>query len=233
VQPGDLFIVDETSMTNTADLAKITDLVRAGGGKLVFTGDDHQLDAIGAGGLLELLVTDNGAHQLREIRRFTADWEGPASARLRTGDPTVLTEYDDRGRIHGGTVEQMQRAAVRGYLTDHLPGLDSLLIVGTNATAAQLAASIRDELIDLGHVDPTPLGRLRDGTQVSAGDLVQARRNDPSTPSPAMAPPPVGGGGSPTERPTRCCTAPRTGDWWCSAATAPSPASRSATWPRM
>jgi hypothetical protein len=182
VQPGDLFIVDETSMTNTADLARITDLVRAGGGKLVFTGDDHQLDAIGAGGLLELLVIDNGAHRLREIRRFTADWEGPASARLRTGDPTVLTEYDDRGRLLGGTVEQMHVAAVRGYLTDHLSGLDSLLIVATNNDAAQLAASIRDELIDLGRVDPTPLGRLRDGTQVSAGDLVQARRNDPTIP---------------------------------------------------
>ena len=38
---GDLFIVDEAAMTATAELDRITELVRAGGGKLVFTGDHH------------------------------------------------------------------------------------------------------------------------------------------------------------------------------------------------
>jgi hypothetical protein len=179
---GDLSIVDEASMSSTVELDRITELVRAGGGKLVFSGDHHQLGSVGAGGLLELLAADNGAFELAQIHRFTAGWEGPASARLRTGDVTVLAEYEDRGRLQGGTVEQMHTAAVRGYLADTLSGYESLLIVGTNAEAARLSVSIREELITLGRVDPAALGRLRDGSPVSAGDLVQARRNDRTIP---------------------------------------------------
>jgi hypothetical protein len=103
---GDLFIVDEAAMTATAELDRITELVRAGGGKLVFTDDHRQLGSVGAGGVLELLAADNGAFELAQIHRFTAGWEGPASARLRTGDVTVLAEYEDRGRLQGGSVPQ-------------------------------------------------------------------------------------------------------------------------------
>jgi conjugative relaxase-like TrwC/TraI family protein len=179
---GDLFVVDEASMSSTRELNRIAELVRCGGGKLVFTGDHRQLGAVGAGGLLELLVVDNGAFELEEIHRFTAGWEGPASARLRAGDVSVLPEYEDRARLVGGTVEEMHAAAVRGYLADTVSGLESVLIVGTNAEAARLSTAIREQLIACGRVDATTLGSLRDGCAVSAGDLVQARRNDRSTP---------------------------------------------------
>ncbi len=182
VRAGDLFVIDEVSMTSTVELDRIVEIVRRGGGKVVFTGDPYQLAAIGAGGLLALLVADNGAFELHDIRRFDAGWEGPASAGLRVGDVSVLAEYEDRGRLQGGTVEDMAAAAVRGYLADIVTGRESLLIVGTNQQAAELNRSIRRELITLGRVDPAPLAQLRDGTQVSAGDLVQARRNDSHIP---------------------------------------------------
>ncbi|MDT7617907.1 MAG: hypothetical protein QOF00_5354, partial [Pseudonocardiales bacterium] len=178
----DLFVIDEVSMTSTAELDRIVEVVRRGGGKVVFTGDPYQLAAIGPGGLLGLLVADSGAFELQEIRRFDAAWEGPASARLRLGDSSVLAEYEDRGRLHGGTVEDMTAVAVRGYLADTVAGRESLLIVGTNQDASELNRSVRRELIALGRVDPAPLARLRDGTEVSAGDLVQARRNDRTVP---------------------------------------------------
>jgi hypothetical protein len=182
VRAGDLFVIDEVSMTSTAELDRVVEIVRRGGGKVVFTGDPYQLAAIGPGGLLGLLVADNGAFALEEIRRFDAGWEGPASARLRLGEVSVLGEYEDRGRLHGGTVEDMQTAAVRGYLADTVAGRESLLIVGTNQDASELSRVIRRELITLGRVEAVPLARLRDGTVVSAGDLVQARRNDSRIP---------------------------------------------------
>ncbi len=182
VSPGDMFVIDEVSMTSTVELDRIVEIVRRGGGKIVFTGDPHQLAAIGPGGLLRLLVADNGAFELQEIRRFDAGWEGPVSARLRLGDVSVLGEYEDRGRLHGGTVDNMCAAAVCGYLADTVAGRESLLIVGTNQDAAELSQSIRRELIALGRVDPAPRAQLRDGARVSAGDLVQARRNDARIP---------------------------------------------------
>jgi ATP-dependent exoDNAse (exonuclease V), alpha subunit - helicase superfamily I member len=143
VRRGDLFVIDEAGMSSTAELAQITAIVAAGGGKIVYTGDPHQLTSVGSGGMLALLAADNGAHELAQVHRFANDWERAASLRLRAGDTSVIAEYEDRGRLHGGTKDEMQAAAVRGYLADTLAGKESLLIVGSNADAAQLSSDIR------------------------------------------------------------------------------------------
>ncbi|MBW4722422.1 MobF family relaxase [Saccharothrix obliqua] len=186
VRPGDLIVVDEAGMSNTYELARISRLVEAGGGKLLYTGDHQQLSAVGAGGMLNLLATDNGKFELDEVHRFrdTKDpskpstWEGQASLRLRAGDTSVVSEYEDRGRLHGGTIEQMHAEAMRAYLADTIAGRESLLIVGTNAEAAELSQAIRRELVMMNRVDPVPIAELKDRTPLSVGDVIQARRND-------------------------------------------------------
>lgn len=174
----DLIVVDEAGMSGTDELDTISAVVAAAGAKLVYTGDHEQLTAVGAGGMLELLVRDAGAVELREIHRFTHAWERAASVRLRAGDPDVLAVYDAHGRIRGGTDEQMTAAAVRGYLADTLSGHRSLLVVRDNATAAQLSGQIRAELVAAGRVSAQVLGHDADGNSVGVGDLIQARRND-------------------------------------------------------
>lgn len=178
VRPGDMFVVDEAGMSGTGELARISALVEAGGGKLLYTGDHHQLGAVKSGGMLELLAHDNGAYELESVRRFAADWEKSASTRLRVGDTSVLGEYEDRGRLRGGTIEEMKDAAVRGYLADTLEGRESLLIVRTNDDATELSRSIRAQLIDLGKVDGDAIAELRDGNRIGVGDVIQARQND-------------------------------------------------------
>lgn len=56
--------------------------------------------------------------------------------------------------------------------------MSSLLIVGSNTHAAQLSRDIRDQLIELGLVDGTPVAQLSDSSDISVGDLIQARDND-------------------------------------------------------
>ena len=180
---GDMFVVDEAGMSGTPELAQICDIVTAGGGKILYTGDHSQLTSVGAGGMLALLAADNGAYELAEVHRFNNDWERQASLRLRAGDTSVIPEYEDRGRLQAGTREQMHAAAVRGYLADTLDGKESLLIVGSNADAAQLSREIRKELIRYGRVAAEPvteLGVRADRVAVSAGDVVQARQVDRS-----------------------------------------------------
>ena len=180
VEGGDLYVIDEAGMSGTPELAQICDIIAAGG-KILYTGDHGQLTSIGAGGMLALLAHDNGAHELAEVHRFNHDWERDASLRLRAGDTSVIPEYEDRGRLQAGTREQMQAAAVRGYLADTLAGKESLLIVGSNADAAQLSREIRAELIRYGRVEAAPLARLgmrADQVEVSVGDVVQARQVD-------------------------------------------------------
>lgn len=180
---GDLFVVDEAGMSGTTELAPIYDIVTAGGGKLVYTGDDAQLTSVGAGGMLALLVNDNGAHKLEQVRRFRNEWEAEASLRLRTGDTSVIPEYEDRGRLQGGSAEQMQAAAMRAWLADTIDGKESLLIVGTNDAAAQLSREIRDELVRYGVVEQAPIAQLgsrASEVEISVGDRVQARQVDRS-----------------------------------------------------
>ena len=71
----DLLVLDEAGMSSTAELDEISALVAQAGAKLLYTGDHHQLAAVGAGGMLELLVRDAGAIELTQIHRFTHPWE--------------------------------------------------------------------------------------------------------------------------------------------------------------
>lgn len=180
VHRGDLFIIDESGMSSTAELARINDIVSNGGGKILYTGDYEQLKAIGAGGMLRLLAEDNGAYELTQVHRFRHEWERDASLRLRTGDTSVLTEYQDHGRLHGGTIEQIEAEATRAWLGDTLAGRDALLIVGTNEHAARLSARLHAELVRLGEVAPEVLATGMDHNPIGVGDRIEARRNDRS-----------------------------------------------------
>jgi conjugative relaxase-like TrwC/TraI family protein len=174
----DLVVFDEAAMASTADLAAVTAVVARDGAKLVLTGDHHQLDAVGAGGMFAYLARTNGAFELTEVHRFVEPWEAEASLGLRAGDHEVLQTYADHGRVRSGTLEQIQDAATRGYIADTLAGSNSLLIVGTNAHAAELSSGIREDLIRLGRVGATTLATATDDQQISLGDRVQSRLND-------------------------------------------------------
>lgn len=178
---GDLVIVDEAGMSAAAELDAITTAVRDAGGKVLFTGDAAQLPAVGAGGLFAQLAEalDPGqCHELVEVHRFADAWEAEASLRLRQGEYEAVSAYLDRGRLHAGTAEEMETAAVRGYVADTVAGHSALLIVSTNEQATQVSDAARAQLIDLGQVQQGRVATLRGDVDVSVGDVVQARRND-------------------------------------------------------
>ncbi|MFD1235879.1 MobF family relaxase [Pseudonocardia benzenivorans] len=178
LRSGDLVVVDESAMTDTAALAAIHQHVDAAGAKLLLVGDHKQLAAVGAGGGMALLAGAGARYELAEARRFTASWERAASLRLRAGDETVLRDYFEQGRIvDAGTPEAAEQSAAAAWLADTLAGRRSLLLVDTNEQAATLSAQLRAVLVRLGRVaeDGVPLGLQ--GTYAGVGDLVQARRN--------------------------------------------------------
>ncbi|MCO1659203.1 relaxase domain-containing protein [Pseudonocardia sp. S2-4] len=178
LRAGDLVVVDESAMTETAALAAIHRHVEAADAKLLLVGDHRQLAAVGAGGAMDLAAAAGTRYELAEARRFTAPWERKASLRLRGGDPAVLGDYHQQGRLlDAGTREQAEQSAARAWLGDTLAGQHSILLVDTNEQAARLSAQLRAELVRLGRVDEqgAPLGLQ--GTYAGVGDLVQARRN--------------------------------------------------------
>jgi ATP-dependent exoDNAse (exonuclease V) alpha subunit len=102
LRPGDLILMDEASMVATPDLADVITQAAAAGAKVILAGDTQQLQAVENGGGMSLLADALGYAQLIEPVRFRAAWEQAASLRLRSGDTSVLAEYDQHGRIYGG-----------------------------------------------------------------------------------------------------------------------------------
>ncbi len=174
---GDLVVVDESAMTDTASLAAIFAHVKEAGAKLLLVGDHRQLAAIGAAGIMELLAEAGIRYELSEARRFTHEWEREASLRLREGDETVLDVYHRQGRLlDAGTRDEAEASAARAWLGDTLAGRDTVLLVDDNAAAARLSGQLRAELVRLGRVAEHGVPLVQ-GTVAGVGDRVQARWN--------------------------------------------------------
>ena len=180
LRPGDLVLMDEASMVCTPDLADVISQAAADGAKVILAGDTQQLQAVENGGGMSLLAGALGYVQLAEPVRFRAVWEQAASLRLRSGDASVLAEYDQHARIRGGEPEQMMDAAASDYLALTLDGTDVLLMAAEHALRRELSRRIRDDLIRLGIVQAGPAVRIAGGAAASAGDLIICTRNDHS-----------------------------------------------------
>jgi hypothetical protein len=177
IPPGSLLLLDEASLVTGPHLDKLTALARHAGAKLPLVGDPAQHQAVAGAGAMAMLERRQGSLQLAEPLRFTHTWERQASLRLRDGDPAVLAEYDEHGRVLAGTREQMLDECHRRWLTDYLHGIDSVMITANNADALELSRRARADLIRYGRVHDGPHARLRDGAVASAGDLIMTRRN--------------------------------------------------------
>jgi len=173
-----VLLVDEASMMPGPDLADLISLTEARAGKVILAGDTSQLQAVENGGGMSLLAEALGYARLAEPVRFRAAWEQAASLRLHDGDTTVLTEYDQHGRITGGDPEQMMDAAASAYVALTASGTDTLLMAADHALRRELSRRIRDDLIALGIVSGGPAVAIADGTKASPGDLIICTRND-------------------------------------------------------
>ena len=89
-------------MADTLSLDAVISHVLDAGGSVRLIGDDQQLAAIGAGGVLRDIEATHGALRLTELVRFTDPAEGSASLALREGRPEALGFYLDRDRVHVG-----------------------------------------------------------------------------------------------------------------------------------
>jgi conjugative relaxase-like TrwC/TraI family protein len=173
---GEAVVLDEAGMVATADLAALVEAVEAAGAKLVLLGDHRQLGAVDAGGLFRLLVADSAASELTEVRRFADPWEAEASLRLRDGDESVLDEYEHRGRVTGGTREEMVDEAFRTWRAAREADESVVVVAPDHATVDALAMRARAERVAAGEVEPD--GLVVGSQVVGRGDEIVTTRND-------------------------------------------------------
>jgi conjugative relaxase-like TrwC/TraI family protein len=174
--PATLLIIDEAGMADTLSLDAAVQFAISRGASVRLIGDDQQLAAIGAGGVLRDIQQRHGALQLTELHRFTDPAEAAASLMLRDGEPTTLGFYLDHGRLHVGDLAKITDDAFAAWISDRAVGLDAIMIAPTRELVAELNRRARDHRCDSG-----PAGRevsLGDGNRASVGDMIITRAND-------------------------------------------------------
>ena len=180
IGPGTLVIVDEAGMADTISLDKVTTWLAGRGATIRLIGDDQQLAAIGAGGVLRDIRTVHGAITLIELMRFADPAEAAASLALRDGDPAALGFYLDNHRVHVGDLATVTDHAYSAWRADLDKGLDAVLLAPTVALVSDLNARARTDRLAHTGAEGVPGWEavLADGNKASAGDVVITRTND-------------------------------------------------------
>jgi len=179
IGPDTLLIVDEAGMGDTLSLDAVVGYVLERGGSVRLIGDDQQLAAIGAGGVLRDIQTSHGALQLTELVRFQDPAEAAASLALREGKTEALGFYLDRGRVQVGDLATMTEEVFAGWRADRAQGLDSMMLAPSRDLVNEL--NRRAQASRLEGADPTTLGptvELSDGNAAAIGDVVVTRDNN-------------------------------------------------------
>ena len=175
---GGVVIVDEAAMAGTLDLAWITRTAIGADCKVVFVGDDQQLQSPSAGGIIRTLAANSSTVWLDMVRRFTTPWEPDATIQVRDGDAGVAATYRQHDRLRGGDRDDMTAQMVTDWWDDHRKGVRTLMMAADNDTVAELAGTARALRVADGQVEPGGV-TLHDGNRAGRGDLIVTRRNNP------------------------------------------------------
>lgn len=173
-----LVIIDEASMVSTFQLAALVQQAEEAGAKILLVGDPGQLDAIDAGGVLGWLDREGKTTRLSTIWRFRQEWERASCLKLRRGDYSAVSDYEQHGRIRHGSYLDMVDQAYLAWQTDTRAGKSSILIAADNDTVGMLNERAQADLVAQGAVDPEQTVLLGDGLYAGSGDTIIARRND-------------------------------------------------------
>jgi ATP-dependent exoDNAse (exonuclease V) alpha subunit len=176
VGPSTLLIIDEAGMADTLSLDTAVQFALNRGASVRLVGDDQQLAAIGAGGVLRDIAHTHGALRLTELHRFTDPDEAAASLALRDGDPKSLNFYLDHGRVHVGDLATTTQDAFAAWASDRATGLDTIMIAPTRELVAELNARARTHRLN--GAPASAEAALADGNRASVGDVIITRSND-------------------------------------------------------
>ena len=175
-----LVVIDESAMAGTRDLEAIVTATVNAGGRVLLTGDHHQLPEVTAGGGFAALATNRTVTvaSLTENRRQHQEWERGALSELRDGHvAAAVAAYRDHGRVEITTdTAGMLSSAVSRWVDATNAGLNPVLLAGTNATVDALNRTVRQHLQTNGQLGD-PVG-VWGGRDFAVGERVVLRVND-------------------------------------------------------
>ncbi len=178
IGPTTLVVIDEAGMADTLSLDKVMDFVIERGGSVRLIGDDQQLAAVGAGGVLRDIQATHGSLHLSELMRFADPAEGAASLALREGLPEALGFYLDRDRVHVGDLATMTDNVFTAWCDSRDNDRDAIMLAPTRDLVSELNQRARAHRLGVNPATEHRAVTLADGNLASVGDTVITRTND-------------------------------------------------------
>jgi conjugative relaxase-like TrwC/TraI family protein len=174
--PHTIVVIDEAGMADTLTLDRIITACTGRGARVRLVGDEQQLAAVGAGGVLRDIAATHGAKRLDHVVRFDDPVEGSASLALRDGDRTALGYYLDHDRIHTEDELASLTDVLVGWQEETAAGRECLMLAPTRDLVAKLNHAARN--VHLNGRRPDDEADLSDGNQATIGDTILTRHND-------------------------------------------------------
>ena len=194
IGPDTLVVIDEAGMAGTPDLATAIEYITDRGGSVRLIGDDQQLAAIGAGGVLRDIADTHGAVTLSQVMRFTdpptpgppttpkGPPRSPCATATRPRSPTTSTTAASTS----ATSPPSPTDAYTAWSADRAAGRDAIMLAPTRDLVAELNDRARtDRLLAVDQSTGQPMGRevvLADSSRASAGDTIITRKNNRTQP---------------------------------------------------
>ena len=139
IGPRTVIVIDEAGMADTPTLDRVIAACCDRGARVRLIGDDQQLAAVGAGGVLRDIATTHGAVRLEEVVRFADPVEAqrvPRPARRRPSRARVLPR--PRPRPHRRRRHLPGRRPRRLGRTEQAAGRECLMLAPTRDLVARL-----------------------------------------------------------------------------------------------
>lgn len=180
-----VLIVDEAGMVDTAQMARLIDLVHQSDAKIVLVGDEKQLQAVGAGGAFQAAqvhTQEHGSHaELAENYRQRDAGDKAATKALEAGEAAqALEHYAAKGQVAVGTGPELVRRMADDWWQDAQTHTDhAMMISGDNATVGELGRHAQRHLKEGGRLGDALAAALPTAkwgaTDLYAGDQIMLR----------------------------------------------------------
>lgn len=174
-----VLVIDEAGMVPTETMAKLVEVTKKHGSKLILAGEYGQLSPIDGGSALKALQRELGCSKLDEIRRQRSEKDRQVVKDFRSGDSAkALKSLTKRGLV---SVQETRQQAIQELVSDWSAAVggrpqDGLIFCGTRKEADDLNRHCQMEQSLSGRVDKTQALTLQDGF-VYKGDRVLFTKN--------------------------------------------------------
>lgn len=178
-----VFVMDESGMVSSRQMADFVSAVAHAGAKLVLVGDADQLQPIEAGAAFRSLADRVGYAELGTIYRQREQWMRDASMDLARGKiGEAISAYQGQGRLVGMELkDHAVSALVRDWIADYDPNRSSLILAHLRRDVRTLNELARGALLERGLIEQGHAFRTEDGMRNFApGDQIVFLKNEGS-----------------------------------------------------